>query len=129
MNSLALAMNEAPWDLGSNTGRFSKAKTAPFRIAAPQVSEPTTSTEPIWFESTLAQFLKLAELENDWDGRGSAAVRLDVLSFALRSVLPEIMPPTAPAPAVIPLGHGGIQLVWNTAKADIEIEVAHPYAV
>jgi len=44
-------------------------------------------------------------------------------------VLPKILPPTAPPPAVIPLGHGGIQLVWNTNTAEIEIEVIEPNSV
>jgi hypothetical protein len=128
MNSTALAVKEGPWQFGIEP-RFSKAFAATYRIAAPEVSAPTTSSDPIWFESTLARFLRLAELENNWDDRGSAAVRLDVLSFALRSVLPEIMPPTAPAPAVIPLGHGGVQLVWNADSAEIEVEVIAPNEV
>src|SRR5262249_51317687 len=69
------------------------------------------------------------EFQENWDQRGSAQVRQDVLSFALRSVLPKILPPTAPPPAVIPLGHGGIQLVWNTPTAEIEIEVVEPNSI
>jgi hypothetical protein len=78
---------------------------------------------------TLTRFTEVAGLRDNWDRRGSAEVRTDVLSFALRSVLPEVMLPTAPAPAVIPLGHGGVQLVWNTDSAEIEVEIIEPNKV
>jgi hypothetical protein len=118
--------DDGQWGFGGDVARFSKTKTDPFRVPVPQVSEPTTSSEPNWLRPTLARFAELASLRDNWDGRGFANVRTDVLSFALRSVLPEVLPPTAPAPAVIPLGHGGIQLIWNTAAAEIEVEVVAP---
>jgi hypothetical protein len=129
MTSIGLAWAADPWDFGTDHARFSRARPARFRISSPQVSAPTTSSEPTWFEPTLARFVQVAELQDDWDRRGSAEVRVDVLSFALRSVLPEILPPNAPAPAVIPLGHGGVQLVWNSDEAEIEVEVIAPNEV
>ncbi len=130
MNAPALAFKQEQWsDLASDLGRFSDAGTRPLHISAPEISERTTTYPPIWFQPTLDRFLELTELGNDWDQRGSAQVRRDVLSFALRSVLPKILLPTTPAPAVIPLGHGGIQLVWNSDNAEIEVEVVEPYSV
>ena len=130
MNAPALALRQDQWnDLGSDLGRFSDARPRPLRIPAPEISERTTASIPTWFQPTLDRFLELGELQENWDQRGSAPVRRDVLSFALRSVLPKILPPTAPAPAAIPLGHGGIQLVWNTKTAEIEVEVIAPYSV
>jgi hypothetical protein len=126
MSGGVLALRVDPWDFGSDVGRFSQpVVTSPVRISAPQVSVSTTSSDPVWLQPTLDQFAQIAELGNDWDRRGSAEVRHDVLSFALRNVL-TTLPPTAPAPAVIPLGHGGIQLVWNTDCAEIEVEVIAP---
>jgi len=130
MNALAVVLKKDQWDgLASDLGRFSDARTRPLRIPAPEISERTTASVPAWFQPTLDRFLELAELQDDWDQRGSAQVRRDVLSFALRSVLPKILPPTAPAPAAIPLGNGGIQLVWNTNTVEIEVEVVAPYSV
>jgi hypothetical protein len=130
MNALARALKQDQWEgLTSDLGRFSDARTRPLRIPAPEISERTTASIPAWFQPTLDRFLELAELQENWDQRGSAQVRREVLSFALRSVLPKILPPTAPAPAAIPLGHGGIQLVWNTDTAEIEVEVIAPYSV
>jgi hypothetical protein len=130
MSAPAVALKQDQWeDLASDLGRFSDARTRPLRIPAPEISERTTASLPTWFQPTLDRFLELAEFQENWDQRGSAQVRRDVLSFALRSVLPKILPPTAPAPAAIPLGHGGIQLVWNTNTAEIEVEVIAPYSV
>jgi hypothetical protein len=125
MNAGALALRDDPWDFASDVDRFSKPQTVRVRIPAPQVSASTTSSEPSWLKSTLDQFAQLAQLGDDWDRRGSAEVRHDVLSFALRNVLP-VLPPNAPGPAVIPLGHGGVQLVWNTDSTEIEVEVIAP---
>jgi hypothetical protein len=130
MNSLAVAYKEDHWDdLGSDLSRFSDARMRPFNIPAPEISDRTTATPPSWFEPTLDRFLELTKLGDDWDQRGSAAPRHDVLSFALRSVLPKILLPTMPAPAVIPLGNGGVQMVWSTKNAEIEVEVVGPYSV
>ena len=129
MTSIALAWAADPWDFGNDHGRFSKAQPARVQIPSPQISVPTTSSQPAWFEPTLARFAQVAELQDDWDRRGSAEVRVDVLSFALRSVLPEILPPNAPPPAVIPLGHGGVQLIWNSDDVEIEVEVIAPNEV
>jgi hypothetical protein len=130
MNAPVVALKQDQWeDLASDLGRFSDARTRPLRIPAPEISERTTVSVPTWFRPTLDRFLELAEFQENWNRRGSAQVRRDVLSFALRSVLPKILPPTALAPAVIPLGHGGIQLVWNTNTAEIEVEVIAPYSV
>jgi len=130
MNAPAVALRYDQWgDLGSDLGRFSDARTRPLRIPAPEISDRTTASVPTWFQPTLDRFLELADLEQNWDERGSSQVRRDVLSFALRSVLPKILPHSAPAPAAIPLGHGGIQLVWNTNTAEIELEVIAPYSV
>jgi hypothetical protein len=68
---------------------------------------------------------ELASLGDNWDGRGSAEVRVDALNFAF-SVLAQIMPPTAPAPAIVPLGHGGVQLLWHNQAHDLEVEIVGP---
>jgi hypothetical protein len=70
----------------------------------------------------------LLKLKGDWDGRGSAEVSTDALAFAW-SILNQIMPPTAPAPAIVPLGHGGVQLLWHNQKIDLEVEVVRPNEV
>ena len=44
-------------------------------------------------------------------------------------MLPNVAPATAPAPSIVPLGHGGVQLLWHNAVADLEVEVVRPNEV
>ena len=67
-------------------------------------------------------------LQFNWDRRGSAEVSIDALRFAL-NILSQVMPATAPAPSIVPLGHGGVQLLWHNAIADLEVEVVRPNEV
>jgi hypothetical protein len=70
--------------------------------------------------------MALAPLRDNWDQRGSAAVRADVLSFAWQ-LLAQIMPADGMPPVVVPLGNGGIQLEWSSPTAELEIEITRPY--
>jgi hypothetical protein len=108
--------------------RFSQSVSDPVRLQTPQVSTPSTATIPRWFNPTLMRLVELLDLIDNWDQRGSAAVRPDAASFAL-TVLYQVMPPTAPAPAIVPLGHGGLQLLWSNAMSDLEVEILRPNEV
>jgi hypothetical protein len=105
--------------------RFSQSVSDPVRLQSPQVSAPSTATTPRWLDPTILRLTELLDLPKNWDQRGSAAVRRDAASFTL-TVLSQVMPPTAPAPAIIPLGHGGLQLLWSNARSDLEVEVLGP---
>jgi hypothetical protein len=93
-------------------------------VERPRLS-PGTVGEPRWLAQTRARLGDLAFLSENWDGRGSAAVRGDALKFAL-AVLEQVMPPTSPAPSTIPLGNGGVQLTWSTDSVEIDVEVIRP---
>jgi hypothetical protein len=80
---------------------------------------------PTWTEQVVWRLGELWKLGNNWDNRGSAAVRRDALFFAYQ-MLWQTMPPAAPAPSIIPLGHGGVQLVWSNDVSEIEVEVVRP---
>lgn len=68
---------------------------------------------------------ELLGLGRDWDGRGSAAVRQDVLAFVY-FMLNQVMAPTTAAPSIVPLGHGGVQLLWTNPSIEVEVEVSQP---
>jgi hypothetical protein len=82
-------------------------------------------SEPPWIEPTLSKMSTLLGLNRNWDRRGSTAISGDALSFAF-SMLCQTMAPTTPPPSIIPLGHGGIQLIWSGQNAEIEVEVERP---
>ncbi len=78
-----------------------------------------------WLVPVVRRILELAHLRKDWDKRGSASVPVDTLVFVL-VILEQIMPPDARAPSIVPLGHGGIQLLWHSSEAELEVEVVKP---
>jgi hypothetical protein len=107
---------------------FSQSVSEPVGYQRPQVSIPSTVTEPKWVAPTIARMRQLGALKDDWDQRGSAEVSFDALVFAW-GILGQVMPPNAPPPAIVPLGHGGVQLLWNNAACDLEVEVVRPNEV
>jgi hypothetical protein len=104
---------------------FIDSRTEPVAIARPIVSPQSTTSAPRWAESVARRLMELSDLGRNWDNRGSGAVRRDALFFAFQ-MLWQTMPPGAPAPSVVPLGHGGVQLTWSNASAEVEVEVIQP---
>src|ERR1700730_10398101 len=107
---------------------FSQTVSEPVGYQRPEVSIPSTASQPKWVTPTEARMNELALLKNDWDRRGSAEVSIDALRF-VANILGQVMPPTASPPAIAPLGHGGIQLLWHNDTADLEVEVVQPNEV
>jgi hypothetical protein len=105
--------------------RFSRATVERITYPKPRVSIPSTRAHPMWIAATRQRVMDLIQLEENWDSRGSAEVKHDALEFAW-SLLSQSMPPTASAPAIVPLGHGGVQLLWHNSIGDLEIEVVRP---
>lgn len=104
---------------------FADAVSEPVTVVHPAVSPQSTASPPQWLDPTLRRMLELLALSRDWDRRGSAAVRVDVLAFAC-SMLSQVMAPTTAAPSIVPLGHGGVQLLWAGPTAEVEVEVSQP---
>lgn len=123
MNALAGDLRSHPvWPQQLQSWVFSEFVSEPVGVAASMISPPTTASLPLWLEPTFGRMMELLHLDRNWDHRGSAAVRVDALTFAY-SVLMEAMTPTTPAPSIVPLGHGGIQLLWTSPSSEIEVEV------
>ena len=125
----ATALRYDPWPGSHSTGRFADSIAEEISIARPQVSAPTMDRGAPWMGPTREKLNQLAKLKNDnWDGRGSAAVRSDVLSFA-GTILSQIMPYDGAAPGIVPLGHGGIQLEWTSPGKELELEIVRPHEI
>jgi hypothetical protein len=127
--SYGKALKFDPWPGSESVARFAEAVAAGVPIARPQVSAPTVDREAPWMKSTRDKLDHLAKLrDNNWDGRGSAAVRSDVLKFTW-TILSQIMPYDGVAPGIIPLGHGGIQLEWTAPDKELELEITRPHEI
>jgi hypothetical protein len=114
------------WGWWPSLGGLARAFAERVDVQGPIVSPPTTAVEPPWLEEVGLRIADLSILGHDWDGRRSAAVNRDVLQFVF-SVLQVTMAPTTITPAIVPLGHGGVQLDWKTHAHEIEVEVTKPY--
>jgi len=118
-----------PWPGSESVGRFAEAVADGVPIARPEVSAPTVDRQAPWMKPTRDKLGQLAKLRDDnWDGRRSAAVRIDVLKFAW-TILSQIMPYDGVAPGIIPLGHGGIQLEWTAPDKELELEITRPHEI
>jgi hypothetical protein len=80
----------------------------------------TESTLPTWVLPTISAFMRVQSLPENWDSYGGKRVDSDMVVQSL-SVLEQIMGSTSPAPSVVPLGDGGIQLEWHRNQQDLEI--------
>ena len=113
------------WPRLQRTAVFADAASEPVTVVRPTVSPPSTASVPRWLDPTLRRIQELFDLGRDWDRRGSAAVRGDALAFAY-SMLSQAMAPTTAPPSIVPLGHGGVQLLWSSPSVEIEVEVVQP---
>lgn len=104
------------------TGAATRYSSLGRRAAAPTAS---VTSRPEWVTKALTRMVEVAYLDQDWDGRGSTKPSLDTLSYAM-DVLIHVMPWNAPTPSIVPLGHGGIQMLWHTVSFELEVEIVDP---
>jgi hypothetical protein len=78
------------------------------------------ATAPAWIEQTISAFIEVKALPENWDSYGARKINSDLISQSL-SALGLIMDATSPAPSVVPLGDGGLQLEWHRKQQDLEI--------
>lgn len=80
---------------------------------------------PSWLLSTFDRIRELVVLPTGWDGHDGRPVDIDVAAFAIQFLL-QTLEPDGPAPQVVPLSYGGIQLEWHEQGIDLEVEVEAP---
>ncbi len=82
-----------------------------------------TEEIPGWVQPTIAAFIGIQKLSDNWDSYGGKRVSFDLIRQAL-SILGSIMEVNSPIPSVVPLGDGGMQLEWHRKQQDLEIVLA-----
>lgn len=90
--------------------------------------DASTTSQPDWLPVVKRRLAQVAGLQRDWDQRGSAKPSLGTLYYTL-ALLDKVMPSRAFAPTIIPLGHGGVQLVWHSDVTELEVEIVKPNLV
>jgi hypothetical protein len=129
MSATALRTIDGQWyQYGNSVNELVPSSVKPVTVTHSQLSSPSVVHRSKWARATIDRLVALAPLRDNWDQRGSAAVRADVLSFAWQ-LLAQIMPEDGAPPVTIPLGNGGIQLEWSSKTAELEIEIARPFEI
>lgn len=115
---VAAALSE--WNLASplHTTGVVAFRLAPRDLPAPVLSQP----KPKWIDATVASLETLARLGPDWDSYGARPVELFTLQ-QVYGLLQSIMDDDTPAPALVPMSDGSIQMEWHTLGLDLEIRL------
>lgn len=75
---------------------------------------------PPWFDPLMQGFFDLLTLPPNWNTYGSGQIDSNVVQVALNFVA-GILGPSTPAPRVVPLSSGGVQIEWRRKGIDLEI--------
>lgn len=78
---------------------------------------------PPWLPTVLQRLAVLLRLPEGWNSYRARRVSPKAVAAVLRT-LPRIAGPTAPAPAVVPLADGGVQVEWHQGGIDLELAFA-----
>jgi hypothetical protein len=81
-----------------------------------------------WVEPVINRLNEICGLQVGWDGYRGCPTRFDVARFSF-NLLQSICTPDTPAPSIVPLSSGGLQIEWSTEEAEIELTVYAPYSV
>jgi hypothetical protein len=69
---------------------------------------------------TISGFIAIQSLPDNWDSYAGKKISGELISQSL-GTLGFIMEEGSPAPSVVPLGDGGVQLEWHRKQQDLEI--------
>jgi hypothetical protein len=101
------------------TGRLGQALSITYDEPR-QMRVPRDVAQAPWFQSVLHDLAIAATMPQAWDSYFGAPVRTKVAAEAL-VFLSRFLHVDAPAPQVVPLADGGVQLEWHRSGLDVEI--------
>jgi hypothetical protein len=84
---------------------------------------------PSWFDPLMQGFVDLLTLPPNWDSYGAGAIDPKVIHYAM-NVMNGLLGSSSPAPRVVPLSSGGVQLEWHRQGVDLEVvfdPIEQPY--
>jgi hypothetical protein len=67
---------------------------------------------PAWFDPLMQGFVDLLTLPPNWNSCGAGAIEQKIVLHAM-NFINGLLRPTSPAPRVVPLSSGGLQLEWH----------------
>jgi len=75
---------------------------------------------PAWFDPLMQGFVDLLTLLPNWDSYGAGSIDPNIVQAAIES-MNALLGPNSPAPRVVPLCSGGLQLEWHRKGIAVEI--------
>ena len=84
-----------------------------------------TLDTPVWLVDAARTILEFDKLPPNWDSYNARPIRRDII-FAAIYLLPQIVRPDTPQPAVVPMSSGGVQFEWHQRDIDLEIRLFLP---
>jgi hypothetical protein len=122
------------WPTGAtiSVGVFSapaaRARSADIVNLPPPSRVTLSEPEVTWAKAVRERLNHICALPVGWDGYGGRPTRFDAAEFAVQ-LLRRVCRPHTPAPAIVPLPSGGLQIEWHTSIATIELMIRAPYQV
>ena len=77
--------------------------------------------QPEWLMPALQGFANLVTLPANWDREGASRIDGATINRALAAT-DQLLDVDSPAPSVVPLSSGGLQIEWHRRRRDLEIE-------
>ena len=77
---------------------------------------------PPWLKSALADVAQMAALPANWDSYSSPPPRETVCQSAVQ-LLASIEHAGFPAPRIVPISGGGLQIEWQYNRRELELEI------
>jgi hypothetical protein len=90
------------------------------RFSSPDVT--LREGTPPWLSSALADLAHIAALPSDWDGYGSPQLSVKEREQATQ-LLASMTYSDLPAPSIVPVSGGGIQIEWQHCGRELELEI------
>jgi hypothetical protein len=75
---------------------------------------------PRWFDPLVQGFVDVLTLPPNWDSYQAKTIDPQIVRDAMNFVV-GVLAPGTPAPRVMPLSNGGIQLEWHRNGIDVEV--------
>jgi hypothetical protein len=75
---------------------------------------------PLWFDPLMQGLVDLLTLPENWDSYGAPPIVPKIINDAM-SLMNGVLGPSSPAPRVVPLSSGGLQLEWHRNGIDLEV--------
>lgn len=87
-----------------------------FRVEWQDYGQPL----PSWFDPLVQGLIDLRTLPPNWDSYNAMPVNTKLVDTAL-TFMSGLLGPSSPAPRVVPLSSGGLQLEWHRNEIDVEV--------